>query len=433
MTKVRSYKSIQRRRRWSGLPAILAALAGLAVAALLLLQIPRVQRAVEWRYEYARVYINSVFNPVGRMPTPAPVTPAVLNPSATPTPGLTLPSTALPPAATATITPTPQPAFTPTPLPGKVELPAPKHELEDLNNCGPATLAMYLRFYGWEGDQYTISDKIKPIKGDRNVNVEELTSYVLTDVKTLNIEYRVGGNLDKLRALIAANIPVMIEGSFMLDKSFIVNDDRWAGHYLLVTGYDDATQRFTVQDSERGPNRSVPYETLRRDWQSFNYVYIMLFPYDKLETVKSILGPDWDLDTNRQNALTLAQQEAQANPNDAYAWFNQGTNLSYFQRYTEAVPAYDTARRLGLPLRMLRYQFGPFMAYFHTNRIEDLMALTDYALKITPNSEEALLWRGWALYRLNRRDEALESFNKALEARPNYGDALYAINFVANN
>ena len=52
-------------------------------------------------------------------------------------------------------------------------------------------------------------------------------------------------------------------------------------------------------------------------------------------------------------------------------------------------PSYDQARKLGLPQRMLRYQFGPFMAYFHTQRNDDLMTLTEYALKITPNSEEA--------------------------------------------
>ncbi len=48
----------------------------------------------------------------------------------------------------------------------------------------------------------------------------------------------------------------------------------------------------------------------------------------------------------------------------------------------------------GLPQRMLRYQFGPFLAYFNALRTEDLLALTDYALDRTANSEEALLWRG---------------------------------------
>jgi tetratricopeptide (TPR) repeat protein len=116
-----------------------------------------------------------------------------------------------------------------------------------------------------------------------------------------------------------------------------------------------------------------------------------------------------------------------------YAWFNLGTNQVYFERYAEASLSYDKAREIGFPHRMLRYQFGPFLAYFHSLRTDDLRALTEYALYRTPNSEEALLWEGWALYRLGKNQEALEYFQKALDARPGYADAEYALNFVRTN
>jgi len=76
-----------------------------------------------------------------------------------------------------------------------------------------------------------------------------------------------------------------------------------------------------------------------------------------------------------QHALEIAQAETQANPKDAYAWFNLGSNLVYFEKYTEAAHAYDSARQIGLPQRMLRYQFGPFIAYFHAARYDDLLAV----------------------------------------------------------
>jgi tetratricopeptide (TPR) repeat protein len=82
---------------------------------------------------------------------------------------------------------------------------------------------------------------------------------------------------------------------------------------------------------------------------------------------------------------------------------------------------------------MLRYQFCPFFAYFHTGRIDDLMLLTEYALKRTPNSEEAMLWRAWGLYRQGNKAEAEKTFLKALEARPGYSDAQYGLDFVRNN
>ena len=79
---------------------------------------------------------------------------------------------------------------------------------------------------------------------------------------------------------------------------------------------------------------------------------------------------------------------------------------------------------------MTRYQFSPFIAYFHADRIDDLMTLTNYTLQLTPNSEEALLWNGWGLYRKDNLQGAIASWRKALKEHPGYNDALYALNFV---
>jgi tetratricopeptide (TPR) repeat protein len=140
-----------------------------------------------------------------------------------------------------------------------------------------------------------------------------------------------------------------------------------------------------------------------------------------------------DEKTNRQHALDLAQAETESDPKDAYAWFNLGTNLVYFARYAEAGQAYDKARQIGLPQRMLRYQFGPFFAYFFSGRNDDLLALTEYALKRTPNSEEAKLWRGWGMYRDGKTGEAIDLFNSALEDNPTDEDVLYALRYVQEN
>ena len=160
---------------------------------------------------------------------------------------------------------------------------------------------------------------------------------------------------------------------------------------------------FISQDVFVGPNLPVSYQDLDKRWQTFNRVYILLFPPEQAATVQAILGDDWDAEQNRTNALERSRLETEKDPANAYAWFNLGTNLVYFDRYEEAAKAYDQARTVGLPQRMLRYQFGPFLAYFHALRTDDLMTLTEYALKITPTSEEAMLWRGWGLYRLGRK------------------------------
>jgi tetratricopeptide (TPR) repeat protein len=302
--------------------------------------------------------------------------------------------------------------------------------LQEINNCGPASLAMYLDYYGWEGTQNSISDLIKPVPEDRNVNVEELVYYVRTQAGWLNAEFRVGGTIEMLKEFIAAGIPVIVEESFRFADRFWPNDDLWAAHYLLLTAYDDAAGVFTIQDSFHGPDRTISYSDLDKEWQIFNRVFVLVYLPSQQSTVQSILGPDWDVEVNRQRALETARQETQAYPENAYTWFNLGTNLVYFERYSEAAAAYDQARSLGLYQRMLRYQFGPFFAYFHAGRTDDLLALTEYALQRTPNAEEALLWNGWALVRKGETNRAAEQFRKALEANPNYQDAVYALDFV---
>ena len=103
----------------------------------------------------------------------------------------------------------------------------------------------------------------------------------------------------------------------------------------------------------------------------------------------------------------------------------------YFEKYEEAAEAYDEARRIGWPQRMLRYQFGPYISYFHSGRTEDLLALVEYNLeRITPNSEEAFLWKGWALYRLGDSAGAIENFRLAYESNRTSVDAKYALEFM---
>jgi uncharacterized protein YvpB len=414
------------------------AIAGFALLAFALYQVPEFHDRITWRLEIAGAFFRGVIDPVKPLPT-ADISSAsgfYKDPTATlaSTMEETLPSTATPPAVeTLTAIPTASPTLPPTPIPSQVTLAAPQYEKQDINNCGPATLAMHLRYYGWQGDQKTISSLVKPKNDDRNVNVEELAAYVLTNVPGFDIQYRVGGDVDIVKELIAAGFPVTIEEAFLMQESYWANDDRWAGHYLLLTGYDDSEKVFITQDVFVGPNLRVDYNTVDKNWKAFNRVYIVIYPIDQRPLVQSILGEQWDINTNRQHALDVAREETNKDAQDAFAWFNLGTNLVYFEKYSQAANAYDSARSAGLPQRMLRYQFGPFFAYFHTGRIDDLMLLTEYALKRTPNSEEAMLWRAWGLYRQGNKAEAEKTFLKALEARPGYSDAQYGLDFVRNN
>ena len=396
---------------------LLWSMAGIFLLGAVAYQLPFVKSRVDWRYEVWSTYLKNVVDPVGQMPTPIPSTPF-----ATFTP--------MPPTATLVDTPTPSP--TPVPLPAQAILPSPPYEVQGINNCGPATLSMTLHMYGWQGNQTDIANVIKPLPQDRNVNPDELRYFVLNEAGWLRAEVRVAGDLRLLKTLLAANYPVIIEEASTLlpEDANGPHDDLWDAHYLLVTGYDDAAGMVTAQDPLRGPDKKIAYDTLMSDWKPFNYLYMVIYlPQDEAQ-VQSILGSDWDADQNRQKALQIAQAATTADPGDKFAWFNLGATLTYFERYQEAAEAFDKAFTIGLPQRMTRYQFWPFVAYFNADRIDYLLQMTENTYQVINGnySEEALLWHGYGLLRKGDNGGALADWNKALKVHPDYCDAEKAIN-----
>lgn len=374
-------------------------------------QIPRVNAAIAWRAEKFSLYFKNTINPPGPVPTALPVTPKPMTPTL-----------AYTPAPLGDQSPSVTPTATFPPLPAQASITSPEYEKQTPNNCGPATLSMTLHMYGWEGNQTDIASFIKPVTGDRNVNPEELRYYVRTQAGWLNLEYRVGGSIDSLKRLIASNYPVMVESVTSLNPNDALGptDDLWAAHYLLLTGYDDSTQTFTIQDSYHGADLKIAYSKLEKEWKPFNNLYIVIYFPQFEEEMKTLLASNWDPDLNRQNALDASQADSAKDPKDVFAWFNLGSNLVYFDRYEEAALAYDKARAIGLPLRMFRYQFGPFLAYFHSGRNEDLLVLTDYARGVTEMSEETWLWYGFGLYRNGDYAGARKAWQKAAKINPNF-------------
>ncbi len=401
---------------------ILLSLAGMILLAILLLQVPYFKNRFAWRYEVWSSYFYSQINPLEQLPTPVPVTPTV---PASISPTIAPPTQTL--IATSTSTPTLEP------LPAQVTLPSPQWEPQTMNNCGPATLAMTLRMLGWDINQGNIDKVVKPKPQDRNVNPDELRDYVRS-LGLMSAEFRVNGNLDLLKRLLAKNHPVIIESATQLEPSDGLgpNDDRWSAHYLLITGYDEAQQVFIAQDPLRGPDKKISYEKIMNDWKPFNYMYMIVYLTENEPDIISILGDDWDADKNREKALKNTEAVTISTPDDAFAWFNLGSNLVYFERYEEAAQAFDKAITLGLPQRMTRYQFSPFFAYFNTNRIEYLLEITEATYKpINGNySEEALLWHGYGLYRLGDIEGARNNWNKALDVHPGYYDAQVALDLI---
>ena len=171
----------------------------------------------------------------------------------------------------------------------------------------------------------------------------------------------------------------------------------------------------------------MPYANFDDLWQVFNRAAVIVYTPAQADLVASILGAQMDDNAMWTASLAQAQTEAQADPADPFAWFNQGSSFLALGRPDEAAAACDQSRRLGLPWRMLWYQFGPFEAYYATGRHAEIVALADATLRNVTDVEELHYWRGMALQALGDTDAARQAFQKSVDLNPHFQPALDAL------
>ena len=372
--------------------------------------------SIQYRVEVFRTELRDTFFPVLQtLPTPIALAPTI---SASPT--FTTRPTPTAQGLQSTEAPTATLAASPTPeLPPQVTLAGFEHQYQKFNNCGPATLTTALSYYGRPERQAEAAAVLKPDGMDRNVSPYEMSAYI--HQVGLEGTVRVGGTLADLKLLIANGYPVIVEKGFEPDA-----EKGWMGHYLLLTGYDEAQGIFVAQDSFLGPDQLVPYKTLDAYWRQFNRLYILPYPVNNEAEINTLIGLE-DYPAMYAVALATARAEAATNPNDAFAWFNVGANLVGLDRYAEAAAAYDQARVAGLPWRILWYQFGPYEAYYYAGRYDEVLALAEATLAAQDNLEESHYWRGLALQALGSPEEARREFEIALGLNPNFEPARAAL------
>lgn len=398
--------------------------------------LPPVYSRLSWRVDELRTRIKYALNP----PEQAIFVPQASTPLALPT----LTVTPLPPtptltpdcgAACFTATPTPPPTETPlpsptpTPLPLQAKLKGVKHEYQHWNNCGPATLAMALSFWGWEGTQADTAPVLKPNDRDKNVMPYEMAAYV-QDHTNLRVQIRHGGDLETLRRFIASGFPVLIEKGFEG-----VDFDGWMGHYEVLTSYDLDDDSFLAQDSYQGPDKKLSGPDIYANWRAFNFIYMIIYPAEREAEVMALMGEQWDEMANWQFAADKAKAETTTltGRDQYFAWYNLGSSLTSMGQYSQAAAAFDEAFRLypsipekTRPWRMVWYQTGPYFAYYFTGRYQDVIDLATTTLDAMnePVLEESFVWRARARAALGDKEGAIADLNQALKVHADFRPAL---------
>lgn len=339
-----------------------------------------------------------------------------VTPTATPTATAVISATPAPP------TPTPTPTITPTPIPDSASISGIVIQKQTFNNCGPANLAMYLSFWDNPRTQKDTEKILKPRREDRNVMPYEMLDYVESQTDLMGY-VRYGGNLDIIKKFVAAGIPVLIERGMDAPEG-------WMGHYGLVNAYDDAAGTMSIADTYYR-EISYTYEKVMDYWTQFDNIYLVVFPRERLEEVRAILGPQEDVIYNQSYALdqiTRRINSIEDTRQQFFAWYSRGSILVQMKDFATAATSFDKAFEIydkldpeKRPFRILWYQTGPFFAYYYMGRYTDTLNLALLTLDKGVNFlEESWVWAARAAAALGDREKAIFYYRQALIYHPDW-------------
>jgi uncharacterized protein YvpB len=399
---------------------------GVACVAGLFLRGTIMTRWDEWRAE-VHYKLSSpedvVFIPQAAVDAAVQATMAVINASS---------GTNIEPVSSPTAVPTFIPTATPNPVPASAILDGVRYETQHgkWNYCAPTNLSMALSYWGWQGTRDDTGAVLKPYEKDKNVMMYEMVDFVKEETELMAI-VRSGGSLQLLKTLISEGFPVVIEKGIFLEETS-VDQQSWVGHYNLITGYDDRSQVFVVQDSYYSRDYRINYTQLEQEWRAFNFDFLVVYPLEESNHLFSILGdPYRDEMINRQFAVQIAVEDAARldGIDRFYALFNQGTNLTQLWDYPGAAEAYDAAFAYYAnldpnqrPWRIMWYQTGPYFAYYYMGRHQDVINLATTTLDTAhePFLEESYYWRAKSYAALGDLENAKRDLEKSLKYHPGF-------------
>ena len=224
-----------------------------------------------------------------------------------------------------------QPA--PKDAPASVVFPDMKHVWQSLNNCGPAAVVMALSTFGIDESQEVARLALRGPDVRRGMGPQGVGPWV-QQLYGLRSTWRNNGTNALLKTLIANGFVPMVT-QWMQDPSV----SRIA-HWRTVRGYDDARGVFYVNDSMLGNMVPLSYEWFGRNWQSFQYRYMVIYDPKDETLLRAIVGKDWSEPIMRQSLYERAKGEALGQDTN-FAWLAYGEAAYANGVFDEAVYAFE--------------------------------------------------------------------------------------------
>ena len=301
-------------------------------------------------------------------------------------------------------------------IPEQKIIPLKYHAFQTFNNCGPASLAMALSYYGINVTQQELGQALRPYQiangdnDDKSTTLEEMGKKA--EEYGFTVYFRPAGTIEVLKGFIAYDLPVIARTWTKPNEDI--------GHFRLVRGYDAKRQEIIQDDSLQNKNLRFSYDEFNALWDKFGFEYLVLVPNDKLAIAQAILGGDLD----EAVAWQKAADSAPGGLNKSVAYYHLGD-------YESSVREFEAVEN-SLPTRALWYQLEPIQAYYQLKNYDRVFAITDQILNNgnRANSELYLI-RGQIYEDQGNRDAARSEYEKAVFYNVNLEEAKAALTRVS--
>lgn len=280
------------------------------------------------------------------------------------------------------------------------------HEYQTWNNCAAVSTAMVLSYYGIQRTQAQLGPLLRPNPGDKHVEPQQIVELLAQ----FGLRARVleGGTVSRVKELVAAGFPVIA-------PQWLDHKPDAIGHYRVVRGFDDTRSAFLINDSMIGAGIAMPYAEFEELWRAFDFRYLPVYRPEDETRVLAILGEDADPRRNVERARARMQALVQEHPDDAYLWFSLGTTEYLLGHTDAALAAYERAAAIGLPPKMLWYQFWPVSAYVDAGRYQEALQLAAAQIATAGTFGEMHYERGRAFEAMGQINAAIAEYRRALD------------------
>ncbi|MFN8481763.1 MAG: C39 family peptidase [Anaerolineae bacterium] len=315
----------------------------------------------------------------------------------------------------------PTSAAGPLSLPPQWYLPA-QHFWQSRNNCGPTSVAMAASVFGIAVDPEAARRILRPEPESIGMDPIRVPGYV--QGLGLAARPRVNGDLDTLRRLIAADVPVIVLQWLTLSQPI--------DHYRLVVGYDTAARVLLVNDSTYGAYLRVPEDEFLTLWSPGGRQYIPVYRPQQADRVAAVVGGDWEDTPMYRRAFDTALKDLQQSPNDPWIWSRLGTYAYFLNNPRTAITCWRTAWDLGLPEAEVVIPGRLALAELNLSEYTSALAYGQMGLTRSPSAAGLYYVIGRAYAGIGAASQASDSYRRALQLEPGFSPAKSGLEMLSS-